>query len=54
MGHFFVGFGRRVGRDMVVVKLGFGIAGAVFHLLLAAAVLVALHNSIGAGTSRKT
>ena len=38
----------------VVVKLVFGILGAVFHLLLVAAVLVGLYALIKAGTERRT
>ena len=36
----------------VVVKLIFGIVGAVFHLLLVAAVLVGLYALIKAGAER--
>lgn len=38
----------------VVVKLVFGIVGAVFHLLLVAAVLVILYKLIEAGAARRT
>lgn len=38
----------------VVVKLILGIAGALFHLLLAVAVLVGLYALIKAGASRRT
>ena len=38
----------------VVVKLVFGIVGAVFHLLLVAAVLVGLYALIKFGTERRT
>jgi hypothetical protein len=37
----------------VLVKLVFGIVGAVFHLLLAAAVVVGLYALIKAGASRR-
>lgn len=37
----------------VLVKLVFGIAGALFHLLLVAAVLVLVYNLIRAGASRR-
>ncbi len=37
----------------VVVKLVLGIAGALFHLLLVAAVAVALYWLIKAGASRR-
>ncbi len=38
----------------VLVKLVFGVVGAVFHLLLVAAVLVGLYALIKAGASRRT
>jgi len=38
----------------VLVKLVFGIAGALFHLLLVVAVLVGLYALIKAGASRRT
>ena len=37
----------------VLVKLIFGIVGAVFHLLLVAAVVVGLYALIKAGASRR-
>ena len=37
----------------VVVKVVFGIVGAVFHLLLVAAVLVGLYALIKAGAERR-
>lgn len=37
----------------VLVKLVFGIVGAVFHLLLAAAVIVGLYALIKAGAARR-
>lgn len=37
----------------VLVKLVFGIVGAVFHLLLVAAVVVGLYALIKAGASRR-
>ena len=37
----------------VVVKLVFGIVGAVFHLLLLAAVLIGLYALIKAGAMRR-
>ena len=37
----------------VAVKLVFGIVGAVFHLLLVAAVLVGLYALIKAGAKRR-
>lgn len=37
----------------VLVKLVFGIVGAVFHLLLVAAVLVGLYALIKAGAERR-
>ncbi len=38
----------------VLVKLVFGIAGALFHLLLVAAVVVIVYNLIKAGAARRT
>lgn len=38
----------------VLVKLVFGIAGALFHLLLVAAVVVIVYNLIKAGAARGT
>ncbi|MDP9439616.1 MAG: hypothetical protein M3P49_12900 [Actinomycetota bacterium] len=38
----------------VVVRLVFGVVGAVFHLLLVAAVLVGLYAIIRAGVARRT
>jgi len=37
----------------VVVKVVFGIVGAVFHLLLVAAVLVGLYALVKAGAERR-
>ncbi len=37
----------------VLVKIVFGIAGALFHLLLAAAVIVAVYQIIKAGARRR-
>jgi hypothetical protein len=38
----------------VLVKLIFGIAGALFHLLIVVAVVVLVYNLIRAGASRRT
>jgi Flp pilus assembly protein TadB len=38
----------------VLAKLVFGIAGALFHLLLVAAVVVVVYNVIKAGAARRT
>lgn len=38
----------------VLAKLVFGIAGALFHLLLVAAVVVVVYNVIRAGAGRRT
>ncbi len=38
----------------VLVKVTFGIAGALFHLLLAVAVVVVVYNLIKAGAARRT
>ena len=38
----------------VLVKVVFGIAGALFHLLLVAAVLVLVYNVIRVGASCRT
>ncbi|MBA2510440.1 MAG: lmo0937 family membrane protein [Actinomycetota bacterium] len=37
----------------VLMKLIFGIAGALFHLLLVAAVVVIVYNVIKAGAARR-
>lgn len=38
----------------VLVKVIFGIAGALFHLLLVVAVVVVVYNLIKAGAARRT
>ena len=38
----------------IVIKLILGAAGGLIHLLLVAAVLVALYNLLRAGASRRT
>jgi hypothetical protein len=38
----------------VVLKLVFGIAGALFHLLLVAAVVVIVYQIVKAGARRRT
>jgi len=38
----------------LLVKIVFGIAGALFHLLLVAAVVLVLYHLIKAGAARRT
>lgn len=53
VGGFLWGLAIALVAIWLLVKVVFGVAGAVFHLLLVAAVVVIVYNLIRAGASRR-